>query len=56
MKTQTKKKNISAENQRFFDSVAKAMRRIPNSVRKTARMYGTPIIVWENGKIVAKKP
>lgn len=24
--------------------------------RKTARMYGTPIYVWENGKVVAKKP
>ena len=26
------------------------------SSAKTARMYGTPIYVWENGKVVAKKP
>jgi len=24
--------------------------------RKTARMYGTPLYVWEDGKVVAKKP
>ena len=23
---------------------------------KTARMYGTPLYVWENGRVVAKKP
>jgi len=50
------KKKISPENKRFFDSVARAMRRIPATVRKTAKMHGTPIIVWENGKIVEKKP
>jgi hypothetical protein len=26
------------------------------SARKTARAYGTPLDVWENGKVVAKKP
>ena len=50
------KKKMSAEDKRFFDSVAKAMRRVPTRARKIARMYGTPIIVWENGKVVAKKP
>jgi hypothetical protein len=56
MKIRTPKKKVSAENQRFFDSVAKAMKRVPENARKTARMYGTPIFVWENGKVVAKKP
>ncbi len=26
------------------------------AARKTARMHGTPIYVWKNGKIVAQKP
>jgi hypothetical protein len=25
-------------------------------VRKTARMHGTPIYIWKNGKVVAEKP
>lgn len=50
------KKKTSPENKRFFDSVARAMLRIPKSVRKTAVMQGTPILVWENGKVVAMKP
>ena len=24
--------------------------------RKTARMHGTPIYIWKNGKVVAEKP
>ena len=24
--------------------------------REVARMHGTPIFVWEDGKVVAKKP
>jgi hypothetical protein len=50
------KKKLSAADKRFFDSVARAMKRLPRSVRKTAKMYGTPIVIWENGKIVEKKP
>jgi hypothetical protein len=26
------------------------------SAHEIARMYGTPIYVWENGKVVAKGP
>ena len=36
--------------------VGRALRRAANDARKTARMYGTPIYVWEKGKVVAKKP
>lgn len=50
------KKKISPENKRFYDSVARAMRRMPKRVRQIAKMYGTPIYVWENGKVIAKKP
>lgn len=38
------------------EQVGTALRRAAEVARKTARMYGTPIYVWENGKVVAKKP
>lgn len=38
------------------EQVGAALRRAAKVARKTARMYGTPIYVWENGKVVAKKP
>jgi hypothetical protein len=34
----------------------RALRRAALVARKTARMYGTPIYVWRDGKIVAEKP
>lgn len=36
--------------------VGRALRRAAKDARKTARMYGTPLYVWEHGKVVAKKP
>jgi hypothetical protein len=51
-----KPKKISPENKRFFDAVKRAMPAAARRARKIARMYGTPIIVWENGRVVAKKP
>ena len=50
------KKRVSTESKRFFQAVGSALRRAAKAARKTARMYGTPIYVWENGKVVAKKP
>ena len=35
---------------------AVTLRRAAKDAQKTARMYGTPIYVWEKGKVVAKKP
>lgn len=40
----------------FAEGVGKALRRAAKVARKTARVYHTPIYVWENGKVVAKKP
>ena len=37
-------------------SVARALRAAARQARKTARIYGTPIYVWQGGKVVAKKP
>jgi len=40
----------------FAAGVGRGMRRAARSAREVARMHGTPIYVWENGKVVAKKP
>jgi hypothetical protein len=40
----------------FAAGVGRALRRAAKDARKTARMYGTPIYVWRNGKVVAEKP
>jgi hypothetical protein len=42
--------------QSFAAEVGKALRRAGVTARKTARMHGTPIYVWKNGKVVAEKP
>jgi hypothetical protein len=52
MKTAAREKSTTALSQ----AVGRALRRAAKAARKTARMYGTPIYVWENGKVVAKKP
>jgi len=40
----------------FAAGVGRGMRRAARTARKVARMHGTPIYVWEDGKVVAKKP
>jgi len=40
----------------FSKSVGKALRRAAKRARETARMHGTPVYVWKDGKIVAEKP
>ena len=52
MKKTTGKKETKA----FTEAVGSALRRAAKAARKTAKMYDTPIYVWENGKVVAKKP
>lgn len=42
--------------QSFAAAVGRALRRAGAAARKTARMHGTPIYVWKDGKIVAEKP
>lgn len=36
--------------------VGRALRRAALSARQTARMHGTPIYLWQDGKVVAEKP
>jgi hypothetical protein len=38
------------------DAVGRALRRAARAARKTARMHGTPIYIWKDGKVVAEKP
>jgi len=52
MKARHKKKTPNA----FSRAVGRALRRAAKVARKTAKMHGTPIYIWENGKVVAKKP
>lgn len=51
-----KPRNGTAESKRFAAAVGRALRRAAKAARKTARMYGTPIYVWRDGKVVAEKP
>lgn len=55
MKSQPRKAVVN-KNPRLAKRVGRALVRAAETARKTARMYGTPIYVWENGKVVAKKP
>jgi hypothetical protein len=51
-KTRTKARGTPS----FATAVGRALRSAAKDAQKTARMYGTPLYVWENGKVVAKKP
>jgi hypothetical protein len=55
MKSKVAKTSVN-KNPKFAARVERALLRAGESARRTARMYGTPIYVWENGKVVAKKP
>lgn len=40
----------------FAAAVGSALRRAGKVARKTAREHGTPLYIWQDGKIVAQKP
>jgi hypothetical protein len=40
----------------FSAAVGRPLRRAAKVARKTARMHGTPIYIWKDGKVVAEKP
>lgn len=48
--------NGKTDGKALAAAVGRAMRRAAKTARKTARMYGTPIYVWRDGKVVALKP
>lgn len=52
MKQQSKSETPDA----FVKLVNKALRRAARRARATARMHGTAVYVWRDGKVVAEKP
>ena len=40
----------------FATAVGRALRRAGQAARKTARAHGTPVYIWQDGKVVAEKP
>jgi len=46
----------SNRNPKLAARVERALLRAGETARRTARMHGTPLYVWENGKVVAKRP
>jgi hypothetical protein len=40
----------------FATLVGRALRRAARKARQRARMHGTPVYIWKDGKIVAEKP
>ena len=51
-----KQTKVKKETRLFSAAVGRALRRAAKVARKTARMHGTPIYIWKNGKVVAEKP
>jgi hypothetical protein len=55
MKAKSSSKSLN-RNPKFAAGVERALIRAEETARRAARMYGTPLYVWENGKVVAKRP
>jgi len=51
-----KKSKPAKDTVTFSRKVGRALERSAKQARRIARAYGTPIYVWENGKVVALKP
>ena len=51
--TKAQSKQLTDE---FAKTALRALKRAGRDARKTAKMYGTPIYIWEKGRVVAKKP
>jgi hypothetical protein len=52
----TKRSKPDRRAESFAAGVGRGLRKAARTARKVARMHGTPIYVWENGKVVAKEP
>lgn len=51
-----KSTNDRVRHEAFVRDVGRALRRAAKVARKTARAHHTPLYVWQNGNVVAKKP
>ena len=52
----TTRRKLPKKPESFAAGVGRGMRRAARTAREVARVHGTPIYVWEDGKVVAKKP
>ena len=52
----TRKEKTKREADVFVPEVVRAVRRSARTARRVARMYGTPVYIWKDGKVVAEKP
>lgn len=50
------KNDRNVKRKELSQSVARALCAAARQAKKTARIYGTPIYIWQSGKVVAKKP
>jgi hypothetical protein len=55
-RTTTKPRKVQTGSESFADGVGRGLRLAEKSARKVARMHGTPVYFWKNGKVVAEKP
>ena len=46
----------TTQTKQFVIGVGRALRRAAKVARQTARAHHTPLYIWRNGKVVAKKP
>lgn len=51
-----KSRNAKVDPHAFAQTVGRALRRAAKTARKIARTHHTPLYIWRNGKVVAKKP
>jgi hypothetical protein len=51
-----KAKGKKSGQQAFVNGIGRALRKAAQDARRTARQWGTPIYILQDGKIVAKKP
>ena len=49
-----KRKPKLQTSREFSAAVGRALRRAAKVARKTARMHGTPIYIWKDGKVSPK--
>jgi hypothetical protein len=52
----TKRRKARKIPESFSAGVGRGLRLAEKSARKVARMHGTPVYFWKNGKVVAEKP
>jgi len=50
------KKTKRPKHDEFSRAVGRSLRRAAKEARRIARIYGTPIYISKNGKVVAVKP